>query len=74
VETSTDKLFIVPEAAEFLRISVSTLERFRQTGEGPPYVKLGGRVLYREQDLEEYIKRHVIRSTAEWHAKRKKDR
>ena len=39
------------EAAEFLRLSQRTLERFRLTGDGPPFVKAGRRVAYRPEDL-----------------------
>ena len=35
-------------------ISHRTLERWRWTGEGPKFVKLGGRVVYRLSDIEEY--------------------
>lgn len=35
-------------------ISHRTLERWRGTGEGPPYLKLGGRVLYRHEDIEAF--------------------
>lgn len=38
-------------AANFLKISRRTLERWRMTGEGPVYRKLGGRVVYAECDL-----------------------
>ncbi len=36
------------------RISPRTLERWRWLGEGPQYLKLGGRVLYRVSDIEAY--------------------
>jgi hypothetical protein len=36
------------------RISPRTLERWRWLGEGPRYLKLGGRVLYRVADIEAY--------------------
>ena len=42
------------EAAENLRISASTLARWRTYG-GPVYLKLGGRVFYRQSDLDEFI-------------------
>jgi hypothetical protein len=35
-------------------MSPRTLERWRWTGEGPRYLKLGGRIVYREDDIEEY--------------------
>lgn len=46
------------EAAEYLRVSVPTMERMRLT-EGPPFIKLGngkrGRVLYSREDLDAYV-------------------
>ncbi|MEE9908639.1 helix-turn-helix domain-containing protein [Brucella intermedia] len=42
------------ELAARWNISHRTLERWRWTGEGPQYVKLGGRVVYRLEDVEAY--------------------
>lgn len=36
------------------QISPRTLERWRWRGEGPAYVKIGGRVIYRLDDVEAY--------------------
>jgi len=35
-------------------ISPRTLERWRWTGEGPQFIKIGGRVAYRLEDIEAY--------------------
>lgn len=35
-------------------VSEATLERWRSEGIGPQYLKLGGRVMYREKDIEAY--------------------
>jgi hypothetical protein len=35
-------------------LSPRRLERWRWTGEGPRYIKLGGRVVYRLDDIERY--------------------
>jgi hypothetical protein len=35
-------------------ISHRTLERWRWLGQGPRYLKVGGRVLYRLADIESY--------------------
>ena len=43
------------EAAHFLGISRRTLEKWAVTGDGPPFYKLGGRVLYDQSDLEDWI-------------------
>lgn len=39
------------ELARRWAISHRTLERWRWTGEGPDYLKLGGRVIYRVEDI-----------------------
>jgi len=36
------------------KISHRTLERWRWAGCGPRYIKIGGRVLYRLEDIEAY--------------------
>jgi hypothetical protein len=36
------------------RISPRTLERWRWLGQGPCYLKIGGRVAYRVEDVEDY--------------------
>ena len=46
-------------------ISHRTLERWRWTGEGPRIVKLGGRVVYRLEDVEEYEREQIRASTAD---------
>jgi hypothetical protein len=47
------------EYAHYRRSSLRTVERERETGKGCPYVRLGGRVLYRRADVERYIAGHV---------------
>jgi hypothetical protein len=36
------------------RVSPRTLERWRYVGTGPKYLKIGGRVVYRLGDIEDY--------------------
>ena len=46
----------VPEAAEYLGLSTSTLAKMRLRGDGPPYLKAGSRiVLYDLGDLEAWL-------------------
>lgn len=54
-----------PEAARYVRLSKPTLERFRISGDGPAYVKLGGAVRYRKADLDAWLESRVTRSTSE---------
>jgi predicted DNA-binding transcriptional regulator AlpA len=58
--------FLTPdEAAEALRTSVRTLERRRLDGSGPKFVKLGGRVLYRPEDIAAWADERTFARTAE---------
>ena len=52
-------------AAEYLGQSERTLERWRVTGAGPEYVKLGKRVFYTEAALSAFVERSRRRSTSE---------
>ena len=45
------RLLLQSELASRWRISPRTLERWRSTGEGPRFCKIGGRVTYREEDV-----------------------
>jgi hypothetical protein len=53
------------EASLWLKLSERTLERFRLTGDGPRYTKLGRRVLYRQDDLEAWIVSNLRSNTSE---------
>ncbi len=53
------------QAATILGLSPRTLERYRCTGFGPPYVKGGRRVLYRPADLDIWIATKIRTSTSE---------
>ncbi|MFB9262829.1 helix-turn-helix transcriptional regulator [Bradyrhizobium erythrophlei] len=58
-------LLMQREAAALLRLSERTLERWRVSGDGPPFVKAGRRVLYRPADLDTWITTHIVSSTSE---------
>lgn len=45
-------------------ISASTLERWRWSGEGPVFLKLGGRVVYRLTDIEAFETERLRSSTS----------
>jgi predicted site-specific integrase-resolvase len=51
------------ELARRWNISARTLERWRWLGEGPVYLKLGGRVSYRLEDIEHYETTHLHANT-----------
>jgi len=59
----TEKLLTVPEVAEILRVSPSTVYRRIQAG-GLPAIKLGHRqVRIKQEDLDAYIDAHRITPT-----------
>lgn len=50
----TPRLLLQSELATRWRISPRTLERWRVSGDGPQFCKIGGRVTYREEDVIAY--------------------
>lgn len=46
------------ELARRWRVSPRTLERWRWVGQGPRYLKLGGKVVYRFADVEAFEAEH----------------
>lgn len=63
----SDSPYLSPaEAARYLRCSSSTLAKLRVYGGGPPFCKLGSKaVRYRQSDLDSYMLKNRLRSTAE---------
>ena len=53
------------EAARILGLSPRTLEQHRTYGTGPRYSKLGGRVVYSLDDLQEWANRGLKTSTSD---------
>jgi hypothetical protein len=54
-----------PDAAAYLGLSSSTLEKFRITGNGPIYYKAGPKiVVYRIEDLDAWLSANRHRSTS----------
>ena len=54
-----------PEASRFVGLSIRTLEKHRIYGTGPRYAKLGGRVVYRLEDLEAWVESGLKASTSD---------
>jgi hypothetical protein len=53
------------QAAEFLGVSVRTLQAWRVRGGGPPYVKIGRAVRYQRRALLLFQEQHTVTSTSE---------
>jgi len=52
---SSKKFFNTEEAAAFLGVKPCTLEAWRCRKRGPRYAKLGSRVMYDQQELENWF-------------------
>ena len=53
------------ETAELLRVSARTLQRWRLTGDGPPFYAFGGRRLYAGEEVMSWSKTRRRRSTSD---------
>jgi predicted DNA-binding transcriptional regulator AlpA len=63
---ATKRVLRTPQAAEYVGLSASTLEKFRLNGNGPPYQKAGPKiVVYRLEDLDAWLNSHRRRSTSD---------
>lgn len=69
-----DSLLNEKEVAERLGRSVKTVQKDRCYGSGPPFVKVGRLVRYRESDVDAYLAAlPAYRSTSEVSARRARD-
>lgn len=50
-------------AADYLGLRPATLNNWRQTGKGPRFLRIGGRVMYRRQDLDAYLEKRTVETT-----------
>ncbi len=53
------------QAANYLALSVTTLEKYRVYGGGPSFVRLGRAVRYRTADLNAWLESRVRTSTSD---------
>jgi hypothetical protein len=58
------KRFRVWEAAEYLRISASKLNKLRMSPDGPNFFKVGSTVIYTQGDLDQWLAAHRRASTS----------
>ena len=58
-----DQLITTDEAAKYLRISLTTLARWRMAKHrhGPPYYKLGAMVVYKEKELNDWVESQRVK-------------
>ncbi|MBN9565043.1 MAG: helix-turn-helix domain-containing protein [Alphaproteobacteria bacterium] len=62
----TKILLTEKQVSELYNVSVGTLRSQRVTGKGMPFVKFGGKILYRTEDIEKYIQGRLFNSTTEY--------
>jgi predicted DNA-binding transcriptional regulator AlpA len=62
---SIEKLLDEHEAAARLNLKVATLRRWRWSGRGPPFIKLGGAVRYLPADVAAFIRHSRRNSTTQ---------
>lgn len=63
--TTRPTLFTTKQAAQYLGLKESTLEKWRVIGAGPVFVALNRAVRYRESDLLAFIESRVRTSTSQ---------
>lgn len=61
----TDELFDTEAVARYAGLSPVTLRKWRMTGAGPRFVRLGRAVRYRKAELDAYIERRTFAHTSE---------
>jgi predicted DNA-binding transcriptional regulator AlpA len=61
-----DALLTPDEASIRLRKSKQTLANWRTQGGGPPYVRMGGRIVYRQSELTAWIAHHTYSCTSDY--------
>ena len=65
METNEEPLLEQDEAAGLIRHSPRTLERKRWDGTGPPFLKIGRKILYDREDLLAWARSHRRTSTSD---------
>lgn len=59
-----DALLDTHQASQLLGLAPGTLRKWRLTGRGPAFVRLGRSVKYRQSVLDTFVKRRTFLSTA----------
>lgn len=59
------KYLTVGDAAQFMGLAKQTLNRWRVSGDGPEYHKLGRRVVYDAEELERWVQRRRLRHSSD---------
>ena len=66
IDTHASRRLRTGDAAEYVGLAGSTLEKMRVTGTGPRYIKAGPRaVVYDTDDLDEWLEARRLTSTSD---------
>lgn len=60
-----DQLWDEGQLAAYRGCAVSSIQKERVRGDGPPFVKLGRLVRYRPEDVRAWVAERVVNSTSE---------
>ncbi len=66
VQPPKTTILTTPQAARYLGLAVSTLNKWRCSRDGPRFLKLGRAVRYRRQDLDAFVMARQLGSTADY--------
>ncbi|AEV38408.1 helix-turn-helix transcriptional regulator [Pseudovibrio ascidiaceicola] len=69
LNSAENALITEAAAADYLGISIRTIQAWRVRGGGPNYVKLGKAVRYRPSDIQAWIEAHLTSSTSDAEAR-----
>ena len=64
ISAASANLLNPKQVSERIQRPERTLERWRSTGEGPPFIRLGRMVAYREADVERWLASRTFASRA----------
>jgi predicted DNA-binding transcriptional regulator AlpA len=61
-----DRLMTVVETAAYLRVSKSYLDKARLSGDGPRFIKIGRKIVYRVIDVDDWLQQRQFHSTSQY--------
>lgn len=64
-EVQDSRPFTPDGLAEYIDVSRNTLAQWRYRGQGPKFIKVGKKVIYRRTDVEEWLAENTQQCTAE---------
>lgn len=65
INLDATRILRTPEAAQYLSLSESQLEKWRLNGEGPPFARLGRSVVYDRDDLDRWIADQKVKASGD---------